>query len=91
MTGRADFPFYNGQPVAIGGRGWTFLMISVVAAFIALVAIPAVTFPATFVPAVLFVSIPLLVLHRIVGQHWTALFGPVGASSKSDRWCCSPS
>ncbi|EWY41565.1 CAAX amino protease [Skermanella stibiiresistens SB22] len=78
MTARADFPYCDGHPVPITGRGWVLLMLSVAVAFTALITIPAETFPATLVPASLFAAIPLLALAHLTKRHWTALFGPVG-------------
>ncbi|GHC48621.1 CPBP family intramembrane glutamic endopeptidase [Neogemmobacter tilapiae] len=73
-----DFPFYNGVPVAVDGRGWAILMASLVVAFAALAWVPLESFPLNFIPALLFVGIPLIALQRVVGPHWRALFGPVG-------------
>jgi membrane protease YdiL (CAAX protease family) len=73
-----DFPFYNGAPVAVDGRGWAILMASLVVAFAALAWVPLESFPLNFIPALLFVGIPLIALQRVVGPHWRALFGPVG-------------
>lgn len=78
MIDRADFPYYNGYPVRIGGQGWAILLFSLAVAFAVLIVIPAKTFPATLVPASLFAGIPLLTLVYLTKRHWTALFRPVG-------------
>lgn len=78
MKARADFPYYNGQPVQIDAAGWLAILGSVALAFTALTAIPLRTFPLNLVPALLFLVIPLVALRLVTGQHWSALFGKVG-------------
>lgn len=77
MTTLSDFPYYNGQPVALGGSAWLILMAALAAAFAALTLIPAQGFPQSLVPALLFLFIPLLALRWVAGRHWTALFRKV--------------
>ena len=36
-------------------------------------------FPASAIPPLLFLGVPLLALRRVAGRHWTVLFGPVGS------------
>jgi hypothetical protein len=78
MTERADLPFYNGQPVEIGGRGWLIVLAAVIIAFAALIALPLPTTPLNFIPAILFVAIPLGALAMVAGPHWKALFRRYG-------------
>lgn len=78
---KPDFPFYNGQPALISGRQWLFVMAMVAAGLAALMA-PIPAFQGgigQFVPAVLFVAVPLAGLALVSPRHWTALFKPVGA------------
>lgn len=78
-AGRAfDFPFYTGAPVPISPRGWAILMVSIIAAFVALVSMPFASFPASLIPAILFASVPLATLAALTGRHWKALFRSVG-------------
>lgn len=76
-----DLPFYNGKPVEIDGTGWLVLMASVAIAFLALTLTPFRTFPYNLVPALAFVGIPILALHRVAGRQWTCLFGHAGFRS----------
>ena len=73
-----DFPYYRGQPIALGAGAWLILMASLAAAFAALTLIPAQGFPQNLLPALLFLIIPLLALRAVAGAHWTALFRKVG-------------
>ncbi|MGQ2908304.1 MAG: lysostaphin resistance A-like protein [Aliihoeflea sp.] len=75
-TGR-DFPFYDDKPVAIGWTGWLVLHGALLVAFLALTQFPEVDFPFTFIPALLFLSIPLMTLRVVVGPASCALFRPV--------------
>ncbi|QWW76498.1 CPBP family intramembrane glutamic endopeptidase [Agrobacterium pusense] len=81
MSSDRDLPFYNGKPVEIDGTGWLVLMTSVVIAFLALTLIPFRSFPYNLVPALAFVGIPILALHRVAGRQWTCLFRRVGFRS----------
>ncbi|CZT37285.1 CPBP family intramembrane glutamic endopeptidase [Rhizobium sp. 9140] len=76
-----DLPFYNGKPVKIDGAGWLVLMASVALAFLALTLIPLRAFPYNLIPALLFVGIAILALHRVAGRHWKCLLRPVGFRS----------
>lgn len=74
-----DFPFYNGEPVALRPVQWAWLMLAVVAGFLTLYLPIGESSPLlAFVPAVLFPAIPLLVLRAVAGRHWRALFQRVG-------------
>lgn len=53
-------------------------MLSIAVAFAILSAMPNGQFPATLVPALLFMCIPLVTLAIVSGRNWTALFRPVG-------------
>ncbi len=75
-SSKRDFPYYNGEPVLISGRQWLLVMAAVVCSYFVLTA--QLPFFATrfgqFIPAILFVAIPLAALAAITPQHWTALF-----------------
>lgn len=73
-----DFPYYNGTPVTITGGRWWIVVASVLVAFAALTTLPLTGAVTGFVPAVLFVAIPLLALHWASHGHWTVLFRRVG-------------
>ena len=64
------FPFYDGRPARIAGRGWALLVGAVVAAFLALFLAP---FP-TLVNQVLTVALPLGALAYVAPGNWGALF-----------------
>jgi len=78
MQPRPDFPYYDDHPVMIGAAGWFVLLLSVAIAFAALTAIPLRTFPLNFLPAMLFLAIPLFALRMVTGRYWTCLFRKVG-------------
>lgn len=78
MPERPDFPFYDGQPVRLGGSDRLMLMASLVLALALLTLIPLRDFPQNLIPALLFLAIPLLALRHVAGPHWTALFRSVG-------------
>ncbi len=75
-----DFPFYRGEPVALAGAQWCFLLVLTTLAFALLIApIPwPGGEPGTFVPAILFTLIPLAGLAWVSRGHAGSLFGPVG-------------
>lgn len=75
-----DFPFYNGRPVRIPTAWWLFLMATVAVGFVALV-VPFPVYRGTlgqFIPAILFVAIPLAGLIVVTPKHWTAIFRRIG-------------
>ena len=78
MSEHRDLPFYDGRPVEISGRGWLVILLAVTLGLVALVAVPLRDVPLNFVPAVLFVAIPLGALAMVTGPHWRALFGRYG-------------
>jgi hypothetical protein len=71
-----DFPYYDGLPVALNGRQWVLLMFGVAAGFLVLTFGLGGTVPTLlgFVPAVLYVAIPLTVLAYVSKGNWQALF-----------------
>jgi membrane protease YdiL (CAAX protease family) len=75
-----DFPFYQGDPVALTGTHWCILLALVAAAFALLIA--PIPWPGGdlggFVPAVLFPLIPLAGLAWVSKGNAGRLFGPVG-------------
>ncbi|SMQ65974.1 hypothetical protein SAMN06295905_1363 [Devosia lucknowensis] len=73
-----DFPYYNGQPVAIKPSGWFAILSSVVIAFLLLITLPFPNLPLNIVPAVIYTGLPLLVLARVTSGRQTALFRRVG-------------
>lgn len=82
----SDLPFYRGAPVAMSAAGWLLVLASVGIAFLALLKTQAV-FPTglgAFVPALLFLLIPLATLAAVAGRRAPcALFRPVG---RRDAW-----
>jgi len=75
-----DFPFYRGNPVTIDVAGWLIVVASVAVAFAALIMTqPMFTSGiGTFIPALIFVMIPLVTLAVVAGtQAPRALFRPL--------------
>ncbi|WP_428001002.1 CPBP family glutamic-type intramembrane protease [Acidovorax sp.] len=78
--GGADFPFYNGRPLALGAGRWCVLLLGAALGFAALY----LPMPAAWgawgavVPAILFPLVPLLALRAVAGPHWQVLFRRVG-------------
>lgn len=71
-----DFPYYRGRPVAIGPAGWLAVLAAVAVAFALLLPLQR-AFPtgaAGFVPALVFVGLPLAALVWAAGRGWTAIF-----------------
>ncbi|WP_236016686.1 type II CAAX prenyl endopeptidase Rce1 family protein [Salipiger abyssi] len=76
----SDLPFYRGAPVSISAAGWLMVLASVAIAFLALNMTQPIfpTGPGTFIPALLFLLIPLATLVIVAGRHAPlALFRPV--------------
>lgn len=78
MSEQRDLPFYDGRPVEISGRGWLLIVAATALGFAALVALPLREMPLDYIPAILFVALPLGALAMVAGPHWTALFGRFG-------------
>lgn len=78
-----DFPFYSGQPVALGARQWSIVLLVAMAAYGAL-HVPAVAAMrvsggwAALVPALAFPALPLLALRAVAGPQWQQLFRRMG-------------
>lgn len=69
-----DFPFHDGQPVALTARAWVLVLLAVGLGFAAL-NLPLPAGPWRLVPALLFPLIPLLALRAVAGPSaWSALF-----------------
>lgn len=75
-----DFPFYNASPVGLTAGQWLVLMCAVAAGLAALsgVALLLQGDMAAFIPAALFVLIPLGALYVLSGHQLQALFYKVG-------------
>ena len=73
-----DFPYYTGRPVLISGHQWWLVIAAVVVGFAALTTLPLTGPVLSFIPAILFVAIPLLVLRWVAPTGWTAIFRRVG-------------
>ena len=73
-----DFPYYTGRPVLISGGRWWLVIAAVVVGFAALIALPLTGPVLSFIPAILFVAIPLLTLRWVAPTGWTAIFRRVG-------------
>lgn len=78
MQARRDFPFYNGEPVAISPFGWLIILAAVVAAFFLLITLPFGTVPLNVIPAIAYTGLPLVALALVSGGKQGALFGRVG-------------
>jgi membrane protease YdiL (CAAX protease family) len=74
--GARDFPFYDGQPVALSVGRWLSLIAMVAVGFAALVGLPHL-WPGDagrWGGILLFVALPLLGLRFAAGRYWTAIF-----------------
>lgn len=70
----ADFPYYNGVPVALSVWQWILVWVSVAVGFAALIFLPQPNNFVALIPRTLFVAIPLVVLALVTGRYWTAIF-----------------
>lgn len=80
MSTAADFPFYAGTTERFGARQWGLVLAGVVLGFAALI-VPmpwSTSRYGQFIPALLFVAIPLMALALATPRHWSALFRRVG-------------
>jgi hypothetical protein len=77
--GDADFPFYDGQPVVVGGGRWAVVIVAVAVGYLALGFLggPLDGPVSAFVPALLFTGLPLAAFVWAARRGWTALFRPV--------------
>lgn len=74
-----DFPFYNGQPVALTLRGWALVLLAVAVGFGALL-LPLLAGRWHLASALLFPLIPLVALRAVAGPlAWQALFRGISA------------
>ncbi|WP_180956032.1 CPBP family glutamic-type intramembrane protease [Monaibacterium marinum] len=74
-----DFPFYRGRPVALTLFDWVIILAAVVAG-VGLLFTTLALFPsglAGFIPAIVYVAVPLGALILVAGSSWTALFRPL--------------
>lgn len=71
-----DFPYYRGAPVQLSGRQWLLVVFAVVIGFASLFLTMTLfrTGLLGFIPAILFVGIPLITLRICAGSGWRALF-----------------
>lgn len=75
-----DFPYYRGQPVAIGSRGWWIALLGVAIGFAILIGLRLPFLPGSlqgFVRAILYFAVPLSALALVAGRGWTAIFRPL--------------
>jgi len=81
-----DFPFYNGKPIALTATQWIVILLSVAVGFGVLIApVPFFTGNfAQFIPAFLFVFIPLCGLALVAPHYWAAIFRKV--TIKDIKW-----
>ncbi|ODT47733.1 CPBP family intramembrane glutamic endopeptidase [Devosia sp. 63-57] len=79
MNGGPDYPYYNGETVAITPGGWALVVASCAMAFLVLTFWPFPNFPLNFVSAALFTAIPLVALMAVSGWRPPAMFRPFGA------------
>ncbi|MGH7028414.1 CPBP family intramembrane glutamic endopeptidase [Brevundimonas sp.] len=84
MTDR-DFPYYNGQPVALSGRQWLLVLLFCCVGFLVLIAAPTLLpgQAGRWAGALLFAGLPVLGLRLAAGPAWRALFPPLRAR---DLW-----
>lgn len=75
-----DFPFYNAIPAGLTPNQWLLLISAVAAGFAALIGVAPLfsSDAAAFIPAILFVFIPLGALYVLSGHQLQALFYKVG-------------
>lgn len=79
----SDLPYYRGEPVLVSSAGWLIVLASVALAFTALIQLQPVFHSglAGFIPALLFVLIPMGTLAVVAGTRaLLALFRPIRAS-----------
>lgn len=84
MRQTPDFPFYNGQPTAIGLVGWLIVLAATGLAFYMLTGPVLLVLPglfADYTAAILFAGLPLLALHLVSKGHGTAVFHRYGIKS----------
>jgi len=73
-----DFPYYNGRPVGLTGMQWILVMIAVAVGLLVLVFGLGPLTLGGFLPAILYVAIPLGALAFVSRAHWRSLFRRVG-------------
>lgn len=71
-----DFPFYNGQPLALTATQWLVIMVAIALGLACVtVPVPMLDSPVGMViRTALFSVIPLLALRLAVGPHWLTIF-----------------
>ena len=75
-----DLPYYDGVPVRLSAPQWLFVLGALAFGFAVLIWSGA-SFGSglgRLIPALLFIALPLLALATVAGEHWRALFRPVG-------------
>lgn len=80
---KPDFPFYNGQPQVLTVKQWRLLLALCLLGFVILsLPVPLFMTPwGQFIPALLFVGLPLLGVMSISPQGLAALFPPLHLTS----------
>jgi uncharacterized protein len=69
-----DFPFYDGDPLALSTWKWLVIVASCIVAFVVLSLIPEPNDFVALLPRLLFVLIPLGTFVAFTRGRWTALF-----------------
>ena len=71
-----DFPFYDGQPVALSSSQWLIVITAVAVGFACItINVPILTSDlGLFVRTLMFPAIPLVVLRMVAGPYWRSLF-----------------
>ncbi len=75
-----DFPYYNGDPIALSGLQWGVVLLAVVVAYLSLVWIGQ-SFSGMLsgvISVSIYAGLPLIALAIVAREHWKALFSKVG-------------
>lgn len=74
---KADFPFYNGDPVEIPTWKWLVMILACVAGMASLMLIGSANQIIELIPRVLFTGIPLIALVLLTKPYWKRIFRPI--------------
>jgi len=75
-----DFPYYHGDPVGIGPRRWSSMLLSMVAGYLALLLLPATSLDWQLLARWLFVACPVAALSWTTQGRASALRASVAWS-----------